>query len=269
MSVKYGGMAAPESGGLPQKWTDMAFEPLDDMEGTDIDNEALIMYDEEYYEEKDEKMRRAMRVSEAVREKSGGATGKPWPVIPAIARALLGEGKVLDKDSSTVRSISRRMMRRQEEKMERTRFARVLSVKCNSKPGTQVYTSRGRYAGLKDGWSWSWGEERRTIVGRPMTLREVRRLPACDLKAGVWGSPGPWMMLPGQNEEDWWLVWTPIIGGSGGGGGVAEATAPACLPGSAGGPGDGPDDVGQQEDQAGQDPGQEAQGTGLLPHEVR
>ena len=44
-----------------------------------------------------------------------------------------------------------------------------------------------------------------------MTLREVKRLPAYKLKWGIWESPGPWMKMPGQEEEDWWLIWTPIV----------------------------------------------------------
>ena len=212
MSVgKPGEMAAPEGRGPPLKLEDESFVPLDDMDGLVFDDEVFRLEEEDYYEGKDEKTRRAMRVSESVRRRSGVAAKNPWPVIPAISRALLGTGKVLDKDPSMVRRIRRRMARWEEEKLEKMRFFRVLSVKCHSKPGVQMYTTWGDYAGLKDGWSWFWGEERRTVVGRPMTLREVRRLPACDLKIGVWQSPGPWMKQPGQEEKEWWLIWTPII----------------------------------------------------------
>ena len=60
-------MAAPEGRGPPLKLEDESFVPLDDMDGLVFDDEVFRLEEEDYYEGKDEKTRRAMRVSESVR----------------------------------------------------------------------------------------------------------------------------------------------------------------------------------------------------------
>ena len=68
------------------------------------------------------------------------------------------------------------------------------------------------YTVLRDGWSWGRdGEDRKVIVGRPVTMREARRNSVEVLWVAVQHSPGPWALTGGLTEADHLVIWTRVL----------------------------------------------------------
>ena len=137
--------------------------------------------------------------------------GKVWSIDLAIAKAL--DEHVLE-DAGDLQSdtrVWRRMTMWAEEKVLDLRRARVKWIDRHSDVDTQVYTRGGLAAGMRDGWSWVWQGEKRTVEGRPLSLHEARSAPMKALMRGVAVSPGPWAREKGQSESEWWSAWSLVI----------------------------------------------------------